>query len=1422
MDADLEPEADEDVAYEAPAVLISRTIEQAAVAYARREKRAYEQIERHKKLGEASSFVDFPEFKSLRIGFNIHETGLNYPVHTSGEQHEDLGVIGKTRKQHEAKVREVATLVYSANVDLLQNANANSWLTLIKDVCSCMGLDGVVTRTQAEIEEVLAIELKLRKVEEWTVPAIREAFDRKKGHTSEEYLEEAVNSIAMTRLIKRIQARYRGIMARREVANQKDSGQPAGEFGNSDLDLDSWAEMSNGERQKVLESRHARWTAWTENTIGWIKKKEEIQAAKLADRSLGLNWVPDGLGVRDLGRVQPSWCFSFIMENGSVRRTSIDAEEFSDAGAGDEEDGGGGTAAAATSASGDDRVTASTRIPQQAFQIVHQLIEFGFHIEHSVSARSDRLHIMIGLPYTYLVEEANTMRIGMRLLNTKGISEFKQELIPRYPQYAYTVAEESADGTSDRQASETCFSSAHRQGLTMFRMKRMAKIYPEVLTRRKGKKAMLGQIKDRISRFARVRNYNVYRMLRAFGVYRDFGPVLFGRRLTDIAKRVQDAPYATTSPPQKKKVLGIQMGSQKNRAQRIAAQKAVSWEELEYVIGVLGAWLGCPNGKREQFVGQFEEFFALHHKPTLARLSSRWGAFRLLTTMTEMGKDLERETKYAHLHPWNREGKQFSPLYMPVDDIRDYFGCEVGMYFSWVAMYTKSLTFASIVGMCSYLYQFLTDITANENPATVYYSVFFSIWSITFLSAWKQREVENAFLWGSEDFQVYERPRPNFKGRHVINPITKRETVEYSNQASRYVKLTMSQLLSFMLCYIVADLAVSATNVKHMQNPLIHETLASIHSSFAVDPNGTAEQYHVVHKVVNWKVVASLLNLCLIVVSGLIYRGVAELLTKWENHRTQTEYQDNLITKQFSFEFINNYFVLFYIAYIEPFKTKDYVLEGIRAGAIAPYANESSLGNVEFQMMIVFTIKTIGKTFVQVMKPRLQNKLRKQKLVRERARVVGQAGCMGVWCSARTNCCCFDADTVEWLDELERDERNVDDEYALEKSDSETIFDNFQEMVTQYGYLALFAPAYHLAPLLAFFKNVYTMREEAVRYCTQLRRPQWQPCESIGSWYTVLNVVGFLAVIVNSTMLCFVGSQLSQYTASEEFVTVMDGMEEGAGGFDFIADFNLTHERIGIWNRIHVQRLWVICVIFEHCVMLLRFTILTVSPSTPPWVVSAREILQFRVDDWEETIRTLTEQGLEMEEIHLEMSKGLIKTKRPELAKEDEAAYMELFKFVATTMEFVEPQLGSHLSAALNKHKSTQHTHHHDHAEGHFDSSENGGAGDDEDWDEDEEFVPGTKQVSAMFKLGVRKTKALERKATGLAQQVGEHLVPGLDGMLASHDDDGGYGGYGGGGGGGDRPSVKITNPMQQQGGGGSGASSSMKFVNPIAQVSKD
>ena len=47
----------------------------------------------------------------------------------------------------------------------------------------------------------------------------------------------------------------------------------------------------------------------------------------------------------------------------------------------------------------------------------------------------------------------------------------------------------------------------------------------------------------------------------------------------------------------------------------------------------------------------------------------------------------------------------------------------------------------------------------------------------------------------------------------------------------------------------------------------------------------------------------------------------------------------------------------------------------------------------------------------------------------------------------------------------------------------DSTFDDFNEMITQYGYVALFAPAYPLAPALALLNNVVEIRVDAIKLC---------------------------------------------------------------------------------------------------------------------------------------------------------------------------------------------------------------------------------------------------------------------------------------------------------------------------------------------------
>ena len=58
--------------------------------------------------------------------------------------------------------------------------------------------------------------------------------------------------------------------------------------------------------------------------------------------------------------------------------------------------------------------------------------------------------------------------------------------------------------------------------------------------------------------------------------------------------------------------------------------------------------------------------------------------------------------------------------------------------------------------------------------------------------------------------------------------------------------------------------------------------------------------------------------------------------------------------------------------------------------------------------------------------------------------------------------------------------------------------------------------------------NVTEIRGDAWKLCKGFQRPVASPQEDIGSWYNVLNIIGFVAVLTNATMIAFVGSQIAQ------------------------------------------------------------------------------------------------------------------------------------------------------------------------------------------------------------------------------------------------------------------------------------------------------
>lgn len=61
---------------------------------------------------------------------------------------------------------------------------------------------------------------------------------------------------------------------------------------------------------------------------------------------------------------------------------------------------------------------------------------------------------------------------------------------------------------------------------------------------------------------------------------------------------------------------------------------------------------------------------------------------------------------------------------------------------------------------------------------------------------------------------------------------------------------------------------------------------------------------------------ASVINSLLIEVMNYIYSFLAYALTEWENFRTETSFENSIITKIFIFQFINSYASFFYLAFV--------------------------------------------------------------------------------------------------------------------------------------------------------------------------------------------------------------------------------------------------------------------------------------------------------------------------------------------------------------------------------------------------------------------------------------------------------------------------------------------------------------------------
>lgn len=491
--------------------------------------------------------------------------------------------------------------------------------------------------------------------------------------------------------------------------------------------------------------------------------------------------------------------------------------------------------------------------------------------------------------------------------------------------------------------------------------------------------------------------------------------------------------------------------------------------------------------------------------------------------------------------------------YQPLWKIRNYFGEKIALYFAWSGMLITSLWIPTIFGICVFAYGLKVSITEAEpapstanmtatekvaqmvdasigvfkksfdNAITPFYTLIICLWGTIFLEVWKRKNATLAYEWDVDTFEQNEPDRPEFYGtKSKPDPIIPGEETMFYPAYKQFLKFAASaSTLIFMMMLVFTSVVAVIT----------YRVIMSVRFC-----NTTTEC------LLLTTILSSVFNAVSILILGKIYEKLAVKLTDWENHRTQTRYDDALIIKLFAFQFVNNYTSLFYIAFFRGARFGSYGMWGMgEEYQDSCGVNNNCMSMLSFQVLVLMLAKPLPKFISDLVIPFLKKKWRVRQFCR---------------CASKVHDEEQDGSLSEGKDFIEREREKPDlGDFTLGE---------YTEKVVVYGFLMLFAASFPLAPLIALLVTMVDIRIDCRRMLWMFRRPVGQIAQDIGTWYSILQFLNILGVVSNAFLVAFTSNWGKNFTITE--------------------------------------KLWIV-IGFEHLVFLVKFVIATTIPDVPSDVI---------------------------------------------------------------------------------------------------------------------------------------------------------------------------------------------------------------------------
>lgn len=264
---------------------------------------------------------------------------------------------------------------------------------------------------------------------------------------------------------------------------------------------------------------------------------------------------------------------------------------------------------------------------------------------------------------------------------------------------------------------------------------------------------------------------------------------------------------------------------------------------------------------------------------------------------------------------------------------RRYFGEHVCFYFAFLRFYTRALALPALAGVG--VYAFYVPARDVYRTLCLGFGVLVTAWAAIFIEHWKRRQATLRHLWDMDEYNDKEGDRLGFRGRF--------ERGLYTGEG-HWVALDACEVLGVAL-EPPFSLRSSAVNRRAKECTSIAVLVAMGGLCVATTVLVFFIRAAIAHLAFG-PYVAGGLNAVAISSLNYIFRNVALSLNEWENHRRSSTFNKALVIKLFIFQSINNYFPLFYLAFIKPFGFAPWEAQCRRpALALAPSGSESEAAN---------------------------------------------------------------------------------------------------------------------------------------------------------------------------------------------------------------------------------------------------------------------------------------------------------------------------------------------------------------------------------------------------------------------------------------------------------------------------------------------